>query len=107
VLYEEICWYLGALGASCVETCTDHGGVAEDAASYVGTEAQGGSAEECAALLELLGLGNTVSSGTRTSVDQLGLGCHVFPDSNWWLSAPDFDAADSLGNVQIVCGCLQ
>ena len=76
----------------------------------MGTEAQGGSDEECASLLELLGISGDVSSGTRDTIDQLGLGCHVFPDSspsNWWLSAPDFDTADSLASARIVCGCLE
>jgi hypothetical protein len=110
VLDNGICWYLGLLGASCNETCTDHGGVAADAASYVGTEAQGGSAEQCASLLGLLGIDGDVSTGHRNDTDGLGLGCHVFPDytpHNWWLEAPDFDTGDSHSDVRIVCGCLE
>lgn len=109
-LYDGICWYLGPTGASCVEACANHGGVSAQAASYVGTTLQGGSLEECATLLELLDLSGTVSSGTRTSLDQLGLGCHVLPNNsppNWWLSAPDFSATDSLSGARIVCGCLE
>ena len=108
VPYEGICWYLGELGASCEETCTDHGGLAKDAASYVGTATQGGSLEECATLLELLGADGTVTAGSRTILGRLGLGCHMLPDygpSSWWLTAPDFDPEDSLFAARIVCGC--
>ena len=100
-----ICWYVGAQGASCVETCAAHGGYRDAASAYVGTVAQGGSAAECDALLSALGEGSPASEGQRT--DGAGLGCHLFGAQRdpYWLESPSFDAASRLGAVRVVCGC--
>src|SRR5664280_115847 len=46
-----LCWYLGAAGASCSDTCANHGGLSSLAVSYVGTALQGGSLSKCTAVL--------------------------------------------------------
>jgi hypothetical protein len=106
VRYSGICWYLGAQGSSCQQVCTDHGQPATNAASYIGTTTQGGSISQCKTLLGLLGINSAPVNGTRS--DGRGLGCHWFTKTTaWWLSAPNFNAASSEANSQLVCGCTQ
>jgi hypothetical protein len=106
VLDSGICWYYGALGASCATTCATHGGSSPQAPSHVGVASQGGSLSECTRLLGLLGMTGTVNSGTRS--DGQGVGCHVFTGpAYWWLSSPAYSATARDSNVRIVCGCVQ
>jgi len=103
ILSSAVCWYLGAAGESCDQVCSPHGQVVPDAASFVGMPAQGGSAEECGLLLNLLGVNATVQSGQRT--DGSGLGCHVYMAVPWWLSAPAYTSTASEPLARRVCGC--
>ena len=106
VLYSGICWYLGPQGSSCEQVCAGHGQPASDAATHVGTGAQGGSLAECGHIFGLLGITGTPTQGTRS--DGLGLGCHVYQGTNlWWLSSPNFSATASQASSKLVCGCTQ
>ena len=109
-LYGGICWYLGARGDSCTETCANHGGTAAEAASYVGTDDQGGSLAECAAVLQLLGVANANSTTGFTSND--GVGCVVYfgvlgVGLPVWITNTPFNPDDSPGSGQsrLACGC--
>jgi hypothetical protein len=105
VPYQSICWYLGSAASSCQQVCASHGQTASNAASFVGTVAQGGNVTECAAILSLLGVAQAPTSGTRT--DGTGLGCHVFSGQPWWLSSPAFSTSASNMNARIACGCTR
>lgn len=101
-----LCWYLGAAGASCNTECAPHGGYDTRATSYIGTESQGGSYEECDAILDLLGRSSRLGEGKRD--DDYGLGCHVWTDGDlWWLNTPQFRPSVSASGVRIVCGCIR
>jgi len=98
-----ICWYLGAPGASCAAACASHGGTASAAPEYVGTEGQGGSADECGQIFSALGYDGEVTPGTNS----VGYGCHRWSDGGlWWLYNIDFDPAASAEPAEIVCGCI-
>jgi len=102
-----VCWYLGAAGASCNDTCREHGGYLEAATAFVGTLAQGGGPERCNAVLRALGEARDVRSVERT--DGRGVGCHFFgtEDVPWWLSGPDFNPDSRLNRARLVCGCAR
>lgn len=103
-----LCWYLERDGRSCNDTCSAHGGYDPRAESYVGTDSQGGSIEECAQILSALGRSSRVNEGTRS--DDLGLGCHVWTDGTpWWLREPRFhpDVAAPGSTIGIVCACAR
>lgn len=100
-----ICWYLGPLGSSCQKVCASHGQPAPEAATHVGTASQGGSLSECGILLGLLSVSGAPANGTRS--DGLGLGCHVYNTSPWWLSSPNFSVSASHASAKLVCGCTQ
>jgi hypothetical protein len=99
------CWYLGNLGASCTSTCAAHGGNASDAASFVGTTAQGGSLAKCATLLAALG--DNLSPIEATRSDGMGIGCHVYGVKTYWLSSPTFSPSAVVVGARPVCGCVQ
>lgn len=103
----EVCWYLGDAGQNCAEVCSDHAGVSPSAAELVGVRSQGGSLEECAQILDLLGSRAEVSQGMRS--DGLGLGCHLYGQGSnvaaWWLDSPAYSADASLSPALRVCGC--
>jgi hypothetical protein len=103
VLHAAICWYLGPQGNSCQQVCASHGAPAPDAASHVGTAAQGGSNAECKVLLGLLGISGTPSNGLR--LDGRGLGCSVYVTTPWWLTSPNFSVSSSEASSRLVCGC--
>jgi len=104
----SICWYQGAVGASCNEACSTHGGPSPKAASHVGSSAQGGSLDECARLIALLGMTGSTISGSSTTGDGLGcLSSPRLPRIYIWFSDPDFDPAAKNKDVQLVCGCLR
>jgi hypothetical protein len=106
VVDSSICWRLGALGASCADTCAASGGPSPNAAKHVGTAAQGGSLAECQRLFGLLGITNSVF---QVSVDQ-GLGCHQkksMPLPYAWASSPDYSDNACSADVSILCGCLR
>jgi hypothetical protein len=106
-LDSGICWYFGALGSSCSMTCAIHGGTSPKAASYIGSNAQGGSATSCARLLGFFGNSWTIVKATRA--DGNGFGCHVYPvdkEHPYWLASPDFKETVKSNDVRIICGCL-
>jgi hypothetical protein len=100
-----ICWYLGTAGASCDDTCSPHGGPSDAALARVGTRAQGGSPEECRAVL--IGLGQPADVVTATRPDDRGVGCHLygFARDPYWLTGPTFQTSDQLSLARIACGC--
>jgi hypothetical protein len=101
-----LCWYLGAPGDSCVETCSARGGPDPRARSFVGTAGEGGSAEACQQILDALGYASRVMGGERD--DGRGLGCHRWDnDVSWWLGRPDFDETSSMDSAQVVCACRE
>lgn len=107
-VYGGICWYLGGAGESCTEACATHGGVDPESTAYVGTRAQGGSADACAAILDLLGYDDAVESGNRA--DGVGAGCYLFGTDEvvaWWQSAPSFSPNASLALASLACGCAE
>jgi hypothetical protein len=105
------CWYLGVAGEACNDVCGARGGLEPASTAWVGTPAQGGSIESCAAVLAALGqLPGAVTEGFRE--DELGFGCHVFLDvtgaaSAWWLTAPAFSPAVSDPSARLACGCVR
>lgn len=104
-MLADVCWYLGTPGASCERTCEPHGGYRDGATSFVGTSAQGGSAERCNAVLAVLGVTRSVRTIARA--DGRGVGCHFFgtEDDPWWLTEPDFTPWTRLEQARLVCGC--
>ena len=103
-LYQGICWYLGPQGSSCQAVCASHGQAAPNAASYVGTTAQGGSLAKCGLVLGLLGITGTPSA----NIGLAGLGCFVRANGTLlWQSFADFSATASQANAKLVCGCTQ
>ncbi len=104
-LYQSICWYLGTAGSSCDQVCSIHGQPAANAASFIGTSTQGGSLEQCTAILTRLGVAQSPTMGARS--DGSGLGCHVYSNVSWWLSSPAFSASASNGSARIACGCTR
>jgi hypothetical protein len=100
----EICWYLGEAGATCAQTCQNRGGYHADATRFIGTAAQGGNAEQCAAILRLLGYDQEPAPASRPDV---GLGCHLWgaEQGAYWLTAPDFAPNAGLAEARVVCGC--
>jgi hypothetical protein len=104
----DVCWYLGAAGASCDDTCTSHGGFDPRAAQHVGTTSQGGSNGDCRQILTALGKSGSVTTATRS--DNNGFGCHIWNDgSRYWLDdpSPHFRASVSAPVVRIACGCAR
>lgn len=101
-----LCWYLGAEGDSCRQTCTSHGGYDTRTAATVGTEAQGGSVASCRQVLGALGHTGQVGEGTRP--DGLALGCHVWAPDGWWMhDGDDFSGNVGAAPARIACACLQ
>lgn len=107
-LFGGICWYLGAVGESCNQVCALRGAFNPAAIEVVGTEAQGGSREECSAVLEVL-LGDPGPETAAGTQPVQGVGCHLYEDQGelfrWWLSSPEFSADASLAGVPLACGC--
>jgi hypothetical protein len=99
-----VCWYLGAAGDSCEETCAPHGGPSPLAPQHVGTTQQGGSNAECSAILAALGANTPAATAQRLTA---GVGCHTFgaEGAPFWLSFPSFDPGDSVFTARIACGC--
>lgn len=101
-----LCWYLGAAGDSCNQTCSSHGGFDTRTASYVGTTSQGGSQSECMQLIAVLWGAGTVGEGMRA--DSNGFGCHVWTDGAlWWLATPSFTPNVSGTGIRVVCACTR
>ena len=105
-----LCWYLGAAGASCSDTCANHGGLSSLAVSYVGTALQGGSLSKCTAVLNALGLTGTVSADILSA----GVGCIRYsgtgasgPGLYWVGLLPLFSATAFLAAGEPACGCVQ
>lgn len=103
-----LCWYLGATGDSCNETCSRNGGFDLRAIEYVGTSSQGGSLAECTQIMRAFGIAGTVGEGKRS--DNLGAGCHLWTDgAPWWLDDPSerFGPGEDLSGVRIACACIR
>ena len=103
----DLCWYLGAQGASCDQTCRDKGGFDARSIKRVGTSGQGGSLRACTQVLATLGYSGNVTPGYRD--DGVGLGCHIWEERDlWWLDTmPDFNPAASISIATIACACLR
>jgi hypothetical protein len=99
------CVYLGATGDSCEEACAEHGGVAADATSFLGTPAQGGSLRDCTDAMRALGIVLTPTEATRA--DGRGLGCHLYASQPYWLTSPAFMSTSAYVYTRIVCACEQ
>ncbi|MGC4066328.1 MAG: hypothetical protein QM784_17180 [Polyangiaceae bacterium] len=99
------CWYFGADGASCMQICAAHGGFDPATKDWVGTEAQGGSLDECATLLRLVGVTEAPTEGYRT--DGRGLGCIDYEGTPFWHATPSFDPNDSMPGARLICACAQ
>jgi hypothetical protein len=101
-----ICWYHGAFGDTCEETCATHGGPSPLAPEYVGSPQQGGSRAECSAILTALGADTPAVTATRFTG---GVGCHTFGANGnpFWLTFPSFDPGDSVLQARIACGCVR
>jgi hypothetical protein len=99
-----ICWYRGAAGESCEQTCATRGGPSPFAPEYVGSPEQGGSEAECSAILAALGANTPAVTATRLTA---GIGCHTFGATGapFWLTFPSFDPGDSVLRARIACGC--
>jgi hypothetical protein len=108
-LLDGLCWYLGELDQACNSVCASHGGFEPASVASVGTPAQGGALERCAAVLEALGEPAAgLLEGFRD--DTLGFGCHLFLDADgtasaWWLTSPAFSPGVSDPNVRVACAC--
>jgi hypothetical protein len=110
-LYGGICWYLGEFGANCSQTCTNHGGTSPDLANHVGTASQGGSLQECSAILGVLGVAGIVQSNSAS----IGVGCINYLatsstdviDGLYWIENTDYSDTASLPTAQLACGCRQ
>jgi hypothetical protein len=106
-----LCWYLGAPSTSCNAACATHGGFDTRAIGHVGTRSQGGRQRDCAEILTALSQPGAVVTATRS--DELGFGCHVWPDgTRFWLDDPSplfkpSIAAPSDTPVRIACGCMR
>jgi hypothetical protein len=101
-----ICWYLGAFGESCEQVCSAHGGYADAATLFTGARAQGGSPEECTAILGVLAA--DVPARTAFRGDGVGVGCHTFGlgENPYWLTLPNFEPSSRLRLARIACGCV-
>jgi hypothetical protein len=99
-----LCWYLGALGSTCTDTCSAHGGFDIAATYCLGSTGQGGTLSHCHEVLSALGNTGNVNLGMRA--DGLGLGCHVWSDGRpWWLDSPDANPDNAIADAQVACGC--
>ena len=109
-LQGGFCWYLGEPAQACNTVCAPHGGFEPASAASVGTPAQGGALEACAAVLEALGEPpGSVLEGVRE--DTLGFGCHIFvaadgTTSAWWLTSPELSPSVSSPSARLACACV-
>lgn len=102
--YAGLCWYLSGTQENCYAACRGRGGVDARAPSVIGSAAQGGGAQACAEIFNLLGFRLPVMVGTRS--DGLALGCNRWDDGSlWWLSAPGFEATSFSLSASRVCAC--
>jgi len=104
-LVGELCWHLGDLGDSCVDTCADRGGYDERGTPIIGSDAQGGSLEQCTVILEAL-LGEEADTNDNNN-DDAGVGCHLRGDDEdrVWLEEADFAPDESDAEARIACSC--
>jgi hypothetical protein len=96
---------MGESGQSCTSVCAAHDGFDAESLGVLGTTAQGGSSDECAAVLTAL-LGET-DVDVSVANEDVGIGCHVFGDEpgRWWTESPAFTPDSSLANARIACSC--
>jgi hypothetical protein len=103
---HDLCWYLGAQGASCDQACSGKGGYDARGTALVGTAPQGGSLGACAQVLAALGYTGPVFLGLRS--DGIGLGCHLWESDGWWLEAmADLSSTASIPVVSRACACMR
>jgi hypothetical protein len=105
VSVNGICWHFGKNGESCVQACADHGGHDPAATAWIGTATQGGSLENCTAILAALNVSPAPIVGFRT--DGVGLGCMSYLPTGvtFWHAAPEFDPAAQMADSRLACGC--
>jgi hypothetical protein len=106
-LVGELCWHLGELGDSCVDTCASRGGYDDRGTSIIGSDAQGGSLAQCTVILETL-LGEEANTNDDNSNDA-GVGCHLRGDDEdrVWLEEADFAPDESDTEARIACSCAR
>lgn len=106
-LVGELCWHLGELGASCLDTCATRGGYDARGTPIIGSDAQGGSLEQCTAILEAL-LGEEGDTNDDNG-NAAGVGCHLRGDDadRVWLEEADFAPDESESEASIACSCNQ
>jgi hypothetical protein len=99
------CWYLGARGLSCEQACSEHGGFDPASIALVGTRAQGGTLENCAAVMSELGVRSLVVSAVR--LDGVGIGCHRWASLSYWLAADTvlYTGSSSAPLAELACAC--
>jgi len=99
-----LCWYLGAAGESCQQTCASRGGYDSRTAGLVGPTSQGGSVDNCSAVVRALGHNTDAADGTRA--DGIGIGCHLWGADAWWLhDGSNLDPSFSAPQARIACAC--
>lgn len=102
------CWYLGAAGDSCVETCNARGGVDNATLTYVGTS--GGNAGNCGTVLQELGYGSgSASSSSNCPGPTEGPGCALVVPYNYryYVTCPSATVGFSSSSYRRVCACAQ
>ena len=96
------CWYFGALGESCEQTCNTHAGIDEHG-TYVFVGSGAPNPSRCEEVMEQFGVFDQVVSVQSTD----GYGCHWWEDQIHWESGgptlPDVFDADS----RRMCACLE
>jgi hypothetical protein len=106
--FDNLCFYLGEPNHNCIEACESRGGYNERSPEYVGTMIDGGSEENCAAILpSLLGWGyGYVKSWSLQPIGQ-GLGCHLSTLSGGLFYGWDVPFDETHKNIYArrVCGC--
>ena len=98
-----LCWYLGNAGQTCDQACASRGGFDATSSAYVGGTGQGGSVAECGAVLTALG--HAAPAGASTRGDGVGLGCHVWSGTSYWLRDDTFGPDQSMPPASIACAC--
>lgn len=102
------CWYYGAQGESCSNTCTDNGGYHEATAFYAGAN---GTSIQCRDILTVFGFNNTnLTNIDLTQADNLGIGCSALVDGpptpiRMHYTSPATNEFDSHVSHRRVCAC--
>lgn len=107
-------WYLSAAGASCDDTCKDHGGYNESTSTFAGSGANTGASTDQSlncriALFQLNGTSMTYIEKSYSC--GAGLGCNLYnstPPSRWCYSHDEATTASAKADgVKRACACNQ